>query len=170
MKQLPLFDGIKTQGSAFITADRQYRYWLRRPWANNDLEVCWVMINPSTANAEEDDPTTRRCIDFSVSHGFGSMVIVNLYAFITPYPDELFKRRDEGKDIVGPENDTHILKQLADHPTVIAAWGADKRVDDARVQFVRANATSLYCLQKGKGGTPSHPARLSSGLKLKRWP
>jgi hypothetical protein len=56
-----------THRSAFITG--KYRYWLERRWLNARYDapmVVWCMLNPSTADAETDDPTIRRCVTITI--------------------------------------------------------------------------------------------------------
>ena len=53
---------------------------LGRRWCEGSL-VAFVLLNPSTADEEGDDPTIRRCIGFAQRHGFGGLEAVNLYAY-----------------------------------------------------------------------------------------
>jgi hypothetical protein len=62
------------------------------------------MLNPSTADGKEDDPTIRRCIGFAKSWGNGSLEVVNLFGFRATDPKELL----EVKDPIGPENNIWI--------------------------------------------------------------
>jgi hypothetical protein len=39
------------------------------------------MLNPSTADAEVEDPTIRRCIGYSHAWGFAGIVVINLFVF-----------------------------------------------------------------------------------------
>jgi len=61
-----------------------YRYHLWRTWDETRPRLLWVMLNPSTADGETDDPTVRRCIGFSKGWGYGSIEIVNLFAYRPP--------------------------------------------------------------------------------------
>src|SRR4026208_2484913 len=56
--------------AATISACTRYRYSLRRTWAEGCAIVCFIMLNPSTADADIDDPTIRRCIGFGKSWNF----------------------------------------------------------------------------------------------------
>lgn len=49
------------------------------------------MLNPSTADAEIDDPTITRCIGFAKSWGFGGLMVGNLWAYRATDPKELKK-------------------------------------------------------------------------------
>jgi hypothetical protein len=51
--------------------------------------VCFVLLNPSTADETREDPTVRRCIGFARSLGYGALEVVNLYAYVATDPAEL---------------------------------------------------------------------------------
>lgn len=69
-------------GATFSKCGR-YRYRLWRQWSSFldvEREAVWILHNPSTADAEEDDPTIRRCVDFSKRWRCARMTILNRYA------------------------------------------------------------------------------------------
>src|SRR5215510_5582686 len=82
----------------------RYRYMLRRTWDHSKPRVLFVMLNPSTADAEIDDATIRSCIRLAKGAGYGSFEVVNLYALRATDPAEL-QRAD---DPVGPKNNDII--------------------------------------------------------------
>src|SRR5690606_18576726 len=93
-------------GTARFSPCGQYRYLLTRPipapfWKPDAGEAVFVMLNPSTADASEDDPTIRRCIGFAKEWGCTGLTVANLYALRSTDPKGLWKHRDP----VGPEND-----------------------------------------------------------------
>lgn len=63
-----------------------YRYRLGRYWDNKKRNVLFIGLNPSTADAYEDDATIRRLIGFSKDWGFGGLTIVNLFAYRSTDP------------------------------------------------------------------------------------
>ena len=67
--------------SADLSPCGNYRYSLRRLWDEKRPGVLWVMLNPSTADANADDPTVRRCMGYARSWGCGSIEVVNLCAW-----------------------------------------------------------------------------------------
>jgi len=99
-----------------------YRYWLTRTWDESRSAVCWLMLNPSTADATRDDPTIRRCIGIARRWGHGGIVAVNLFALRATDPAELVRAVDP----VGPENDAAVRSHTAGL-RVIAAWGSKGR-------------------------------------------
>lgn len=131
-----LFDD-GTRG-ATISADRQYRYNLWRRRAPGPV-LGWIMLNPSTADANVDDPTVRQCSFFAEREGYAGIRIVNLFAFRTPKPTVLWKAHKNGTDIVGPDNDEWVTDLLEDREgvgAVVAAWGAAEARASRRVAFV----------------------------------
>lgn len=149
---------------AELSSDRVYRYRLSRFWADGP-RVIFVMLNPSTADENVDDPTLRRCLGFAKAWGFSGLDVVNLYALRATDPMKLWKVDDP----VGPENDRYLREAGASGAPLVAAWGAHAK--DARVQEVLAipGFDRLTCLRVTKRGYPSHPLYLPRGLEPVAW-
>ena len=67
--------------SAIISECGQFRYRLDRVCDETKDKVCFVMLNPSTADATLDDPTIRRCIDFARRLDKGGLIADLDYPF-----------------------------------------------------------------------------------------
>jgi hypothetical protein len=154
-----------TAASALLSPCGRYRYELRRTWA--DGAVCgWIMCNPSTADAHDDDPTIRRCVRFARRWGYGGIVVRNIYALRATDPAAL--RRD--REPVGPDNDRHLLRAAAD-PLTVCAWGNHAANRGARlVNVLTAAGARLRCLVHNAHGTPKHPLYLPGYLTPKPLP
>lgn len=138
--------------SAILSEDGVYRYRLTRTWDRSLGVACFVMLNPSTANAEDDDPTIRRCLRFAHAWGYGALTVVNLYALRSTDPKALRLHHAP----CGPDNDAHILAAAAESSVMVAAWGAFK-TDDSRAQEVLGLLGDVQCLGVTLGGAPRHP-------------
>ena len=66
---------------ATISTDGRYRYDLWRQWEPGP-RLGFIMCNPSTADADLDDPTIRRCVGFARREGFAGITVRNLFASI----------------------------------------------------------------------------------------
>ncbi len=160
----PVSDPDRT---ALISADGVYRYRLGRAWGNGPL-AAFVMLNPSTADGEVDDPTIRRCIGFAKSWGCGSLVVVNLYALRATDPRELLTRPDP----IGPENLFHVGAVAQGADLLVCAWGAS--IPPADLTHHKAISSALrrqgaYHLGLTKTGHPRHPLYLAASTPLTRW-
>lgn len=91
---------------AVIDKTGLYRYSLWREWDIDKSKIVFIMLNPSKADASIDDPTLRRCISFAKFWDYGSLIVVNLFAFRTASPLEL-KKVDNP---IGKQNDRHLKK------------------------------------------------------------
>jgi hypothetical protein len=156
--------GVFVRLSATISDDQKYRYVLERQWSNLDPLV-WIMFNPSTADALRDDPTIRRVIGFSMNSGYGSCVILNLFALRSTAKWAVCNRN---VDPVGPENDRHI-KQWAFRKSqkIVLAWGnVFNSMSWRPIEVLKIlDGCSLQYLKLGKGGEPYHPLYLPSRLR-----
>lgn len=82
--EIPLFESIKKGG--VLSEYQSYRYRLWRIWDQVKPKVMFIMLTPSTADADTDDPTIRRCIGFAKSSGFGGLYVGNLFAYRSTQP------------------------------------------------------------------------------------
>lgn len=140
---------------ALFDADREYRYSLFRVWDVEKPSLLWVMLNPSTADEEELDPTLRRCKDYSERWGYGKMVVGNLFALRATDPSELYDHDNP----IGPDND-EILGNLAeDADLIMVGWGAhgDHQDRDQAVLDILTEHGRPHCLSWTQDGQPVHP-------------
>jgi hypothetical protein len=159
---LDLF-GILNVG-ARLSADGLYRYELWRRWGDGRV-LTWIMLNPSTADAEIDDPTIRRCVAFTKAWRYDAIRVVNLFALRATDPAEL----GQVEDPVGPENDA-VLDSLGE-VDVVAAWGAHAMAA-TRVVDLQARGglpAGMRCLGMTKSGAPRHPLYVRSDIELVDW-
>jgi hypothetical protein len=133
------------------------------------------MLNPSIADAEQDDPTIRRCIGFAKRLGCGELIVLNLFAFRATKPKDLFKATDP----VGPDNHTWITETVDStkdldpqiNGIVICAWGAHGSYigqDQTVLGWLELDGVTPYCLGKTKHGHPRHPLYLPADAKLQK--
>lgn len=152
------------QRSAIITPCGTYRYLLSRRWADGGSPLHFIMLNPSTADGQEDDPTIRRCIGFGKRFGFNAIDVMNLFALRATDPKELAKHGDP----VGPMNDG-FLSGFLPFSTVVAAWGTKgvlRGRDREVVKALQERNLWLDCLGKTKAGHPRHPLYLKKDVEL----
>lgn len=147
--------------SACISDCGRYRYWLRRSWRTGSGVVCFVMLNPSTADAEIDDPTIRRCVSFAQAWGYSALSVRNLFALRATDPRELLKAEDP----VGPLGDVELgVAKTADR--VVVAWGAKVPFDRDRKALALLEGAPLWCLGTTKHGHPRHPLYVAGSQPL----
>ena len=155
-------------GDAQFSPDGNYRYWLSREWAASNESCAFIMLNPSTATADRDDPTIRRCIRFAQGWGYGTLYVANLFAFCTSDPNYLKTTADP----VGPDNDQSILAVMARCSLTIAAWGANGVYLDRHhrvVQLIASVGGRLWHLGLSNAGHPRHPLYLPTGAQPTEW-
>lgn len=138
--------------SAGVSRCGRYRYWLRRIW-NPALAHCvFIGLNPSTADATEDDPTLRRCLSFARDWGYGSLLLVNLFSLRATDPRAL----KQAADPVGPRTDLWLHRAAAETETIVAAWGNGGLLMN-RAMRVNQMLKNPCCLGLTMLGMPRHP-------------
>lgn len=149
---------------AVLDSTQKYRYLLSREWDDSLPRVLYVMLNPSTANHEEEDQTSKQCLYFAKKFGFGSLEVVNLYALISTNPDKLKYEFDP----TGKGNDKYILEAASRAKTIVVAWGEKHFINHRHNKVARlltSNGYQLHCLGLAKSGHPRHPSRMRHSIE-----
>ncbi len=124
----------------------------------------FVGLNPSTADETEDDPTLRRCMNFSRSWGYGGVCMANLFAFRATDPADMMAAPDP----VGARNDRWLTRLARESGIVIAAWGNGGAYRGRSSEFV-GRLAGLHYLKLNVSGEPAHPLYLGRHLKPQPW-
>lgn len=143
----------------------RYRYTLLREWDLRLRRLLWIMLNPSKATAEIDDPTVAKCQRYARAWGFGSIVVTNLFAWRSTNPKVLYGVDDP----IGPENDAAIFREVGAAAKVIVAWGKHGALRDRGAEVLaslRAYGVTPYCLSRNNDGSPGHPLYLPAAQTL----
>jgi len=147
----------------------KYRYILGRIWEQTKCCLIFVGLNPSTLDANIDDTTIKRCMYIAENHGYGGILMLNLFAYITKSPSILISAGLYEHDIIG--NNEQYLQIALDSHDVCLYWGTnannrylqkfhDKTID----KFKRG-----LCLGINADGSPKHPLYLKKDTKLIEW-
>ena len=157
---------------AIISDCGRYRYRLTRQCGlTTGGCVNFIMLNPSTADAKEDDPTIRRCMSFALRWGFRELVVTNLFAYRATDPREMKKAADP----VGPENMQYV-QEAADYAVhgweaygikglVICAWGNHgSYMDQDKTVLGWIGHLNPMALRVSQSGQPAHPLYLPKKL------
>jgi hypothetical protein len=151
---------------ADFSPDRRYRYRLWRIWDCSKPPLVWLLLNPSTADEREDDPTMRRCMGFAHRDGHGGIVVLNIFAFRSTDPRVLKYHIDSGRDMIGPENDEYIQAYLCmtngtlkSQTKFILGYGSNGTMAgrDKQIMQMVAGYDNIYCLGYTATGQPRHP-------------
>lgn len=140
---------------AVFSLDGVYRYQLSVTWSSAPL-IHWCMLNPSTADEAQNDPTIERVERRTRRMGGGGYVVTNLFAYRSTDPKHLLFSADP----VGPANDRFIVTAAQQASRTICAWGAKGTHLDRHavvIQALRAAGARLECLALNADGTPKHP-------------
>jgi hypothetical protein len=160
-----LFDGIEPIATADFSECRRYRFKLTRVWDLTRPVICVIGVNPSIADAQKNDPTIRKVINFARRWGAGGFNMLNLNPHISTEPADALEIVDEP---IMLENDGFVRRAI--HSSrVVCAWGtsASKFIwAMKRMQSLLSdpeNFCSIECLGVTKEGYPRHPLYLKSG-------
>lgn len=166
------------RGTAVFSPCRTYRYMLERtvrsgaemypPGANGRQgppasAVAFVLLNPSTADAFQDDPTIRRCMGYARDWGYDSLYVLNIFALRSTDPKGLYAAADP----VGQHADAYIKKVMARVDRVVCGWGEHGRYRK-RGEWVFRLIQQFHCpmcLRTTQSGEPNHPLRLPRTLQ-----
>lgn len=146
------------------------RVELKREWGSGP-RACVIGHNPSAANADKDDPTSKWWNRWFNHYGFGSYIAGNLWPFCTASPAECHQRVERvnngldwaGRDLIHFVNLPHLVQTAKAAEQVFVCWGGMTK-DDAWIEHVVEEIQTgiepypdLWCWGKTKAGAPTHP-------------
>lgn len=161
---------------ARISECGKYRFALTREWDNSKPSVMFLMLNPSTADADIDDPTIRRCMAFAKAWGYGSIYVGNLFPFRATDPQELLKEY-----YIRPHdhrNNQWLSAMASSCSEIICAWGnwpilerlySKKQIEIYEPLHLKGFFEKLRYLELSKDNTPKHPLYLRGSLTPKEF-
>lgn len=149
-------DDMSEMWSAEFSKCDLYRYTLSRIWNPKLLVLVFILLNPSTATHELNDPTITRCIERAQRMGYGGVSVLNLFAWRATDPNDM---KAAGEPI-GMYNDQVILEVASGAGMVICGWGkhgAHKQRDAHVLAMLRERGIEAWALAFNKDGSPRHP-------------
>lgn len=155
--------------TADISPCRTFRWTLTRTWSREGGRVCFIGLNPSTADHRVDDPTVRRWTHFAQTWGYGGFTAVNLYPFRSASPAECRAWADwqnNGPDWYARDALWHaeavVVREAKAAALVVACWGAaawdyywEEHLLEA-IQTGEAPWPDIHCLGLTHAGDPMH--------------
>lgn len=129
----------------------------------------FLMLNPSTATEDVDDPTVRKCRSYASQWGYNTLLVGNIMAYRATDPSLLRGIEDP----VGPDNLSHLRGMLETQPRLICAWGRVptrlQHAEQAVTQLIREVGIEPYALRVNSGGSPSHPLYQPLDVEPQLW-
>jgi hypothetical protein len=163
---------IDDRGAELAGDRQQYRRRLWRYWSPDRRPLlAWIMLNPSTADGELDDPTIRVCCGRARRLGYGGIEVANLFQYRATHPHELLTADDP----IGPDADRAIEDVARRAEAIVAAWGgfasssAESRSREVAELVADRLKRPLLCLGTTAAGAPLHPLRIPYSTELTTW-
>ncbi|SCU73464.1 conserved hypothetical protein [Cupriavidus necator] len=156
------FDG---EAGCILSECEQYRYRLWREWDASRPALGFIMLNPSTADHQVNDPTITRCLQRGLAGKYGRLEVVNLFPLRSTDPAGLLTHPDP----LGHEDAANcsVMDALDRCSLVICAWGAHKAApgraaDVLRIVRMRGLGNLLFHLGLNQDGSPKHPLYIAA--------
>jgi hypothetical protein len=142
----------------------RYRRALGRSWSMETPKsghVLFIGMNPSTADADANDPTVAREVSFARSWGYSSLVKCNIGDHRATHPSDLSV---PGVTACTDKNVDEVIRRAREADWVVMAHGVPplplraggRRITEALV----AAGLLMKCLGITKDGWPRHPLYL----------
>jgi hypothetical protein len=158
--------------TAILSQCGRYRYRLERDVQLAGNVIAFFGINPSTADADVDDQTTRKLIGFAKLLGARRYLLGNVFAWRATDVRELA----DVIDPTGPDNIEQLGRIICDADILVPCWGAkaklprDLRRDvDLTEQMLRHTGKPLRVFGLTRMGDPLHPLMLGYATQLVEW-
>lgn len=154
---------------AVFSDDKKYRYKLTRTWDKDKKKATIIMLNPSKASELKSDRTVINVTNFLIDNNYGSINIVNLFAYMPTEPKELSQRNNEFEKY----NDKYIIESLEKSDIVIVGWGSDNKKYISRKrqveELLKPHINKIKCFKDDKGKKSRHPRDLTEKWTLENY-
>lgn len=151
-------------GAAFSRC-RKWRYLLWRRWADGPV-ANFLMLNPSTADEAQLDPSCTRARNYAERWRYGALVVTNLFGWRATAPGDMKAARDP----VGRGNDAAILEAARSAHIVVCAWGNHgAHLGRSKEVLSKLKGVNLHVLRLNGSGEPAHPLYLPGSLAPVPW-
>jgi hypothetical protein len=150
----------------------RYRYWWHDRFegaVTGGRALCWIGLNPGTGDTTGRPRQSLRVVrSLARQHGFGSLLIVNLFAFRSDGAPGLRGAAAAGEDVVGDRNDAVLEWAVARSGAVLAAWGSNGALA-GRSAAVRSLLSEQIAAAVHLGVTVNGEPRHPRGARLDAW-
>lgn len=158
--------------SAIISEDGLFRYRLERDLGPVGLIIAAFGVNPSTANATENDPSLNKWMGFAKRNGGRRLILGNPHAYRATDVRELARVSDP----VGPDNEAHLRAIITDADILWPCWGSRLKLPPSLhtnlyrlKQMIFESGKPVMILGLTKSGDPMHPLMLGYSTPLIPW-
>ncbi|MEM8553003.1 MAG: DUF1643 domain-containing protein [Pseudomonadota bacterium] len=149
---------------AVISDCGRYRYRLDRHIGGAGPVYAFFGVNPSTADASQDDATVRKWRGFCQRYGASRFIVGNAFAFRATDVRELRAALDP----VGPEWRVHMERIIAEAGILVPCWGSSGKVPRelrdhllTLAGVLRGTGKPVKCWGRVASGDPVHPLMLA---------
>ena len=152
---------MSPSGAKFSSC-RRWRYLLWRCWDPSKPVANFLMLNPSTADEFQLDPSCTRARNYAQRWGYGGLIVTNVFGWRSTDPAQL----KLVKDPVGRGNDAAIVQAASEASLVVCAWGNHAlHLERAHKVLELLSDVQLHSLKINGCGQPAHPLYLPSKLR-----
>jgi|GEM_PF-1053515 len=160
--------------SAVISPCGLYRYRLEREVQPEGVTFAYFGINPSTADAVENDATVKKWIGFTLRNGGRRFIVGNVFGFRSKDVSRLAAHT--ASTAQGPEWAQHLDQIIANADVLVPCWGRSGKIPrhlrgELSAMLARLLASGKPVLHFGVTacGQPMHPQMLAYSTQLAPW-
>lgn len=158
--------------SAIISPCGTWRYRLERNVLPEGAVGMFCWVNPSTADGQIDDASSRKGIGFATRLAWSRYILVNPFAFRAKDINDLRTAHDP----IGPDNDRHIEQAMRDADVHVVGWGSLSKLPESLrgrwkdiVRIADRVGCKLHCIGTCSDGHPRHPLMTGYDTPMTEW-
>jgi hypothetical protein len=162
---MPILSFTGTGKGKECSSCNKYKYVEYIRWDPQKPSVMFILLNPS--NDAREKAIIRKCVAYADFWGFGQVYITYLFAYKTPYVQELSRALHIGLDMVGPDNNLENIGKQVD--MVIFAWGPYGGLGGRDKKIINLFTEDAHYIELSILGYPKDPLTLKSKILPQRY-